>query len=185
MDGQDIARVTQDSLRSQIGVVLQDTILLSGSIRENLLLGREKAREAELWRALEQAGAADFVRDAPGGLDAELGERGANLSGGQRQRLAIARTFLKDRRSSSLTRPPPRSTPRSEAKIHDSVLRLFSGRTALIIAHRLSTVVHCDRIADRPRPRGRAGPARGADASQSLYAELVRKQMTPQRRRRR
>jgi ABC-type multidrug transport system fused ATPase/permease subunit len=174
IDGQDLKQVTQDSLRSQVGVVLQDTILLSGSIRENLLLGREKAREAELWSALERAGAAVFVRDLPGELDAELGERGVNLSGGQRQRLAIARTFLKDPPIVVFDEATSSLDSATEAMIQESMSRLFQGRTALIIAHRLSTVVHCDRILllDRGRVAGLA-PHAELLRTNPLYENLV------------
>lgn len=174
VDGQDLKHITQGSLRSQVGVVLQDTILLSGSIRENLLLGREQAREAELWSALDRAGAAAFVRDLPGGLDAELGERGVNLSGGQRQRLAIARTFLKDPPIVVFDEATSALDSATETLIQASMQRLFQGRTALIIAHRLSTVVHCDRILllDRGRVAGLA-PHAELLRTNAQYANLV------------
>lgn len=177
VDGQDLRHLTQTSLRGQIGVVLQDTILLSGSVRENLLLGREKARDTELWSALERAGAG-FVHELPGGLDAELGERGVNLSGGQRQRLAIARTFLKDPPIVVFDEATSALDGATEALIHDSMNRLFKGRTALIIAHRLATVMQCDRILllDRGRVAGLA-PHTELLRSSELYADLVRSQM--------
>jgi len=180
VDGQELTRVTQGSLRTRSGSCSRTRSCCPARSARTFCSAAKKARETELWRALEQADAATFVRNMTGGLDAELGERGANLSGGQRQRLAIARTFLKNPPIIVFDEATSALDTTSEALIHDSMFRLFSGRTALIIAHRLSTVVHCDRILllDHGRMAGLAPHAELLRLS-PVYAELVRKQLTP------
>lgn len=145
IDGFDLRDITQYDLRRHIGVVMQDNILLSGTIRDNLLLARENAGDYTLWEALEKAGAADFVRDA-GGLDATVKERGQNFSGGQRQRLAIARVFLKNPPIVIFDEATSALDTLTEQRILDSVKPLLKERTSIIVAHRLSTVVECDQI---------------------------------------
>ncbi len=177
IDGVPIREMTQASLRDQIGVVFQDSIMLSGSIRENLLVGRENASEAQMWKALEMAGAAEFVRNLEKGLDSELGERGVNLSGGQRQRLSIARVFLKNPPIVVFDEATSALDTVTEDLVQDSMRRLLAGRTSLTIAHRLSTVMACDRILlDQGRIVGLAPHAELLRTSQ-LYADLVRKQL--------
>lgn len=146
IDGADLRDMTQASLRRATGVVLQESLLLSGTIRDNLLLGDELATDAKLWDALEQAGAADFVRDTGAGLDAIVGERGVTLSGGQRQRLSIARVFLKNPPLVIFDEATSALDGTTEAFIQESMKRLLKGRTSIIIAHRLSTIIDCDNI---------------------------------------
>jgi len=145
IDGQDLRSCSQQDLRRNLGVVLQDNILLSGTIRENLLLAKENANEEELWSALTKAGADAFVRDV-GGLNAEVKERGGNFSGGQRQRLAIARVFLKNPPIVIFDEATSALDSLTEAKILTSMKTLISGRTAIIVAHRLATIIGCDQI---------------------------------------
>ncbi len=137
VDGHNLRELTQDSLRRNFGVVLQDSLLLAGTIRENLLLGRENATDAEIWKALEQAAAKDFVEALPEKLDAELGERGVNLSGGQRQRLSIARVLIRNPALVVLDEATSALDSASEAHVRQSIRTLLSGRTSIIIAHRL------------------------------------------------
>lgn len=151
VDGQDIAAVTQDSLRAQIGVVTQDTALLHRSIRENLLYGRPGASDQDLWEALRKARADGFVpelRDAAGrvGLDAQVGERGVKLSGGQRQRIAIARVLLKNAPILVLDEATSALDSEVEAAIQESLEVLMENKTVIAIAHRLSTISRMDRL---------------------------------------
>ena len=146
IDGQDLRDVTQESLRLQIGLVMQETILLSGSVRDNLILAKNDANDEEIIAALRNAEAWDFVRELPEGLDTPLGERGARLSGGQRQRLSIARVFLKNPPVVVFDEATSALDTVTEQLIQNSMRRLFDGRTSIIIAHRLSTIVDCDRL---------------------------------------
>ena len=146
IDGTDITKVSQKSLHDAIGFVRQDVFLFDASIRENLRYGKSDASDEELYMALEKANLLDFVKSLPQGLDTEVGERGTRLSGGQKQRLSIARCFLKnppiivfDEATSSLD-------TESEALIEESFLKLRDGRTSIVIAHRLSTVIDSDII---------------------------------------
>ncbi len=151
IDGQDIARVTQESLRAQIGMVTQDTSLLHRSIRDNLLYGRPGASDAELLEAVCKARAGEFVpqlSDANGrhGFDAHVGERGVKLSGGQRQRIAIARVLLKDAPILILDEATSALDSEVEAAIQESLETLMRGKTVIAIAHRLSTIARMDRL---------------------------------------
>ncbi|MDD4350040.1 MAG: ATP-binding cassette domain-containing protein, partial [Opitutales bacterium] len=144
--GIDIRDVKQGDLRSRLGMVMQESLFFAGSIKDNLLLARPDASEKDCWAALEAANAAGFVREFPGGLATELGERGARLSGGQKQRLAIARAFLKDPAILLLDEPTSALDAKSEQHVKEALNRLLKGRTSIIVAHRLSTVVDSDRI---------------------------------------
>ena len=151
IDGQDIADVTQESLRAQIGMVTQDTSLLHRSIRENLLYGKPSSTEAELAEALHRARADEFIPglvDAHGntGLEAQVGERGVKLSGGQRQRIAIARVMLKDAPILLLDEATSALDSEVEAAIQQSLNTLMEGKTVIAIAHRLSTIAAMDRL---------------------------------------
>ncbi len=151
IDGQDIRKVTQDSLRSQIGMVTQDTSLLHRSIRENILYGRPDATEEELEQAIIKAQASEFIAfltDPSGntGLDAQVGERGVKLSGGQRQRIAIARVLLKDAPILILDEATSALDSEVEAAIQESLYQLMEGKTVIAIAHRLSTIAAMDRL---------------------------------------
>ncbi|MFG6446648.1 ABC transporter ATP-binding protein [Roseateles sp. BYS180W] len=151
IDGQDIARVTQDSLRAQIGMVTQDTSLLHRSVRDNLRYGRPDASDAQMLHAATQAEAHEFIEqlsDPQGrrGYDAHVGERGVKLSGGQRQRVAIARVMLKDAPILLLDEATSALDSEVEAAIQRSLYRLMEGKTVVAIAHRLSTIAAMDRL---------------------------------------
>jgi len=151
IDEQDIAAVTQESLRSQIGMITQDTSLLHRSIRENLLYGRPDATEEELQLAIHRARADEFIpllSDSLGrtGLDAHVGERGVKLSGGQRQRVAIARVLLKDAPVLIMDEATSALDSEVEAAIQESLESLMQGKTVIAIAHRLSTIAKMDRL---------------------------------------
>jgi ATP-binding cassette, subfamily B, multidrug efflux pump len=151
IDGQDIAHVAQESLRSQIGVVTQDTSLLHRSIRDNLLYGRPGASDEEMFEAVRKARAAEFIpllSDGEGrsGYDAHVGERGVKLSGGQRQRIAIARVLLKDAPILVMDEATSALDSEAEAAIQESLETLMQGKTVIAIAHRLSTIARMDRL---------------------------------------
>ena len=151
IDGQDIAQVTQDSLRSQIGMVTQDTSLLHRSVRENIVYGRPEASEEAMIAAAKRAEAHEFIVglvDPKGrsGYDAHVGERGIKLSGGQRQRIAIARVMLKDAPILLLDEATSALDSEVEAAIQTSLYRLMEGKTVVAIAHRLSTIAAMDRL---------------------------------------
>lgn len=151
IDGQDIREVTQDSLRSQIGMVSQDTSLLHRSIRDNIKYGRPDATDEELFAATKQAQAHEFIEtltDSFGskGYDAQVGERGVKLSGGQRQRIAISRVLLKDAPLLILDEATSALDSEVEAAIQDSLDELMQGKTVIAIAHRLSTIAAMDRL---------------------------------------
>ena len=151
IDGQDIAGVTQDSLRAQISVVTQDTALLHRSVSDNILYGRPDAGMEAARSAAARARATDFIADLedPEGrkaFDAHVGERGVKLSGGQRQRIAIARAILKDAPILVLDEATSALDSEVEAEIQDELAELMQGKTVIAIAHRLSTIAHLDRI---------------------------------------
>ncbi len=151
IDGRDIAKVTQDSLRANIGVVTQDTSLLHRSVRENILYGRPDATEAMMREAAELAETADFINglsDPKGrkGFDAHVGERGVKLSGGQRQRIAIARVLLKNAPILVLDEATSALDSEAEAAIQSQLQLLMKGKTVIAIAHRLSTIAMMDRL---------------------------------------
>lgn len=151
IDGQDIAHVTQNSLRAQIGMVTQDTSLLHRSVRENILYGRPDATEENMVSAARRAEAHEFIlhlRDPKGrtGYDAHVGERGVKLSGGQRQRIAIARVMLKDAPILLLDEATSALDSEVEAAIQNSLYQLMKGKTVVAIAHRLSTIAAMDRL---------------------------------------
>ncbi|RED66258.1 ABC transporter ATP-binding protein [Cohnella lupini] len=146
IDEQDISRVTQHSLRSQIGMVLQDNILFSGSVRENIMLGNPDESESHMLNAAKRANAHDFIMSLPQGYETEIGERGVKLSGGQKQRIAIARVFLKDPAILVLDEATSALDLESEHLIQESLQALTDNRTTLVVAHRLSTITHADQI---------------------------------------
>jgi ATP-binding cassette subfamily B multidrug efflux pump len=151
IDGQNIADVSQESLRERIGMITQDTSLLHRSIRDNLLYGKPDATDAELWQAVHKAKADGFIpslSDAEGrsGFDAHVGERGVKLSGGQRQRIAIARVLLKDAPILIMDEATSALDSEVEAAIQESLETLMQGKTVIAIAHRLSTIARMDRL---------------------------------------
>jgi ATP-binding cassette subfamily B protein len=146
MDGVDISSVPRSALRSKIGMVLQDTWLFHGTIRDNIAYGRPDATEEEIHAAAEATYVDRFVHSLPDGYETLVGERGVQLSGGQRQRIAIARTLLRDPPILILDEPTTGLDAESEEIVMRALERLMEGRTTLMIAHKLSTVSRADRI---------------------------------------
>lgn len=146
IDGCDIRDVTFSSLREQIGIVPQETILFNATIRENILYGRLDATDEEIVEAAKAANAMEFIEKLPQGIDTIVGDRGSSLSGGQRQRIAIARAILKDPRILILDEATSALDTESEKVVQEALDRLMEGRTAFVIAHRLSTVRNADVI---------------------------------------
>ena len=151
VDGQDISKITQESLRANIGVVTQDTSLLHRSVRDNIAYGRQQASEQQVIEAAKRANAHDFIlglSDLEGrtGYDAHAGERGVKLSGGQRQRIAIARMFLKDAPILVLDEATSALDSEVEAAIQENLMELMKGKTVIAIAHRLSTISALDKL---------------------------------------
>ncbi len=146
VDGQDIAGVTKASLRSQIGFVQQNVFLFDGTIRENLKYGKSDATDEQMYDALDKANLGNFVRSLTEGLDTQVGERGTRLSGGQKQRISIARVFLKDPKILIFDEATSSLDTESEFQIQEAFGRLAEGRTAIVIAHRLTTVRDADII---------------------------------------
>lgn len=146
LDGTDIRKFRVRSLRDKIGMVLQDNILFSESVKSNILLGKPDATDEEVFRAAEAANAHEFIMNLPDGYETKVGERGVKLSGGQKQRVAIARVFLKNPPILVLDEATSALDLESEQLIQDALEKLAKDRTTLIIAHRLSTITHADRI---------------------------------------
>ena len=166
IDGQDIAAVTQQSLRAAIGIVPQDTVLFNDTLRYNIAYGRDGAGEAEVEAAVRGAALDRFVEALPGGMDARVGERGLKLSGGEKQRVAIARTLVKNPPILILDEATSALDSRTEEAILGTLRAVSSGRTTITIAHRLSTVVEADRIVVLDG---------GRVAEEGTHAELLRR----------
>jgi ATP-binding cassette, subfamily B, bacterial len=173
LDGRDLRQLTRKSLRAQVGIVLQDTILFSTTIRENIAYGLEGATEEQIHEAARRAQADEFIRRLPQGYDSPVGERGQHLSVGQRQRIGIARAFLKDAPILLLDEPTSALDPTTEAAIMQTVRELMRGRTTLIVTHRLASVHALDQIVVMERGRVVEQGA-GADllARRGVYAAL-------------
>lgn len=165
--GKDIKHWTMESLRNQIGMVLQDNFLFSGSVRENIMLGNPDSDDEAVFAAARAANAHDFIMDLPLGYDTEVGERGVKLSGGQKQRVAIARVFLKDPPILILDEATSALDLESENLIQQSLRQLSQSRTTLIVAHRLSTITHADLIIVMKN---------GSIAERGTHEELMEKQ---------
>ena len=146
IDGNDIKHITKTSLRSQIGLVTQDSILFNNSIRNNLKIGNENATEDEIVEALKIANAWEFVKDLPEGIDTNIGDSGNSLSGGQKQRLSIARAVLKNSPIMVLDEATSALDTESEQLVQTALENMMKNRTSIVIAHRLSTIQNADCI---------------------------------------
>jgi ATP-binding cassette subfamily B protein/subfamily B ATP-binding cassette protein MsbA len=146
LDGRDVREITKKSLRAQIAIVLQDTLLFSTTVRENIAYGRPDATEEEIIEAARRAQADEFIRQMPQGYNNLVGERGGHLSVGQRQRIGIARAFLKNAPILLLDEPTSALDPSTEAAIMETIKELMRGRTTLIATHRLATIHNLDQI---------------------------------------
>ncbi len=177
IDGVDIRSVQVKSLREQIGLVPQETLLFGGTVRENIAYGKLDAREEELITAARAANAHDFITQLPNGYETIVGERGVKLSGGQRQRVAIARAILKDPRILLLDEATSSLDSESEGLVQEALERLMRGRTSIVIAHRLSTVHNANRIAVLDQGQLiELGTHAELIAHDGLYARLYRMQ---------
>jgi ATP-binding cassette subfamily B protein len=181
IDGHDLREVTLDSLRSQIGIVLQETTLFSGSIRENIAFGRPDASLEEIQAAAKAAAAHDFIASFPEGYEAHVGERGLTLSGGQKQRIAIARALLLNPRILILDDSTSSVDLTTEAQIQSALETLMKGRTSFVIAQRISTVMNADRILVLDKGEV-AAQGRHAELMENepIYAEIYNSQLLPE-----
>ncbi len=183
IDGHDTRAVKLHSLREQIGIVLQDTRLFAASIHENIAFGDPSANEAVIIAAAKDAQAHHFIMEMPDGYDTQVGERGVTLSGGQKQRIAIARALLTDPRILILDDATSSVDTETEHLIQTALMRLMSGRTSFVVAHRLSTIRKADLILllDKGRIIAR-GTHRTLLETSSTYAEIYQMQLRPQER---
>lgn len=174
IDGQDLREIDLRSLRRSVSIVPQETVLLAGTVRQNVTYGARELPDDVVMQALREANALDIIAGSSHGLDTLVGERGSRLSGGQRQRLAIARALVRDPRILVLDEATSALDPQSEATVTEALDRARRGRTTLIVAHRLSTVRHADRIVVIRRGRVvEVGSHTELMAAQGLYSQLA------------
>jgi len=179
IDGQDIARITEESLRQTIAVVPQDTALLNRTLLENIRYGRPHATDDEVWEAAIGARCLPFIEKLPQGLETVVGDRGVKLSGGQRQRIAIARAFLKNAPILVLDEATSALDTEAEEAIREALERLMTGRTVITIAHRLSTLRNFDRILVlRGGKLVEDGPPHRLMREPGIYRDLVNREMS-------
>ena len=177
IDGQDITKVTQKSLRQNIAVVFQDPALFSGTVKENIAYGKPSATEKEIKKAAQAANAWDFIQKLPQGLDTIVGERGMKLSGGQKQRVAIARAILKDAPILILDEATSSLDSKAEHEVQLALEELMKGRTTLIIAHRLSTIAGVDQIVTLNKGQvNEVGTPAELSKTKGIYAQLLKLQ---------
>jgi ATP-binding cassette subfamily B protein len=177
IDGQDIALVTQSSLRDSISVVFQDPALFSGTIKENISYGRPDASDEEVINASKNANAHSFIEKFEGGYDTQIGERGLKLSGGQKQRIAIARALLKNAPILILDEATSSLDNKSEILVQEALDKLMKGRTTIIIAHRLSTIQNVDTIITLKNGRiDEIGSPKVLAKTKGIYSELLKLQ---------
>ncbi len=173
LDGRNIRQITKKTLRAQIAIVLQDTLLFSTTVRENIAYGRPDATEEEIIEAARRAQADEFIREMPQGYDSLVGERGGHLSVGQRQRIGIARAFLKNAPILLLDEPTSALDPATESAIMETIKELMRGRTTLIATHRLGTIHNLDQIIVLDHGRiVEQGPGPELIARAGVYAKL-------------
>jgi ATP-binding cassette subfamily B protein len=178
IDGHDVRDVTLQSLRSQIGIVLQDTTLFSGTIRDNISFGRPDAPIEEVIAAARAAEAHDFITAVPNGYDTWVGERGVTLSGGQKQRVAIARALLMNPRILILDDSTSNVDVATEGRIQAALEELMKGRTSFVIAQRISTVLNADQILVLDKGRSVAqGTHEELMETSSIYADIYYSQL--------
>ena len=177
VDGKPLKSFTQESLRSKISLVSQDTVLFNDTIRENIALGKQGATESEIVEAAKIANAHDFIVAATDGYDTNIGDRGAKLSGGQRQRLSIARAVLKNPEFLILDEATSALDTESEKLVQQALTRMLKGRTSVVIAHRLSTIQHADKIIVVDEGRiAEQGTHEQLIALGGIYAKLIEMQ---------
>jgi ATP-binding cassette subfamily B multidrug efflux pump len=178
IDGYDVRNVTIESLRRQIGIVLQETNLFTGTIRENIAFGRPDASDEEVFDAAKAAAAHDFIEGFPEGYETPVGERGTTLSGGQKQRIAIARALLLNPKILILDDSTSSVDVTTEVQIQHALDRLMEGRTSFVIAQRISTVVNADQIIvlDKGKVVATGKHAELMETS-AIYADIYRSQL--------
>jgi ATP-binding cassette, subfamily B, multidrug efflux pump len=178
IDGHDVRDVTLDSLRSQVGIVLQETNLFGGSIRDNIAFGRSESTLEEVIEAAKAAAAHDFIMSFPQGYDTPVGERGTTLSGGQKQRIAIARALILNPRLLILDDSTSSVDLQTEARIQHALDNLMKGRTSFVIAQRITTVLNADQIIVLDKGKVAAiGKHSDLMENSAIYAEIYNSQL--------